>query len=590
MDRRSPADPADDCASLVDVLLERHGRSPERLVQLLRELQADACWLPRPALARIAQGLGLPFAHVEGVAGAYRFLHLSPSARWDILVSDNVTDRMLGSAELAGELCAALGVTPGRTRGDGHVRVAFTSCTGLGDQGPALLVNHAHVVTRLDASRVTGLTQRIGGDAPVASWPAEWFRVEPGVRRAVALLAMPPARGAALEAAFARGVDGLLAELESGGLRGRGGAGFPVVAKWRHGRAAAGPARAIVCNADEGEPGTFKDRVLLQLHAAEVIDGMTLAAWVVGAAHGFLYLRGEYPFLRAPLEAELARRRRDGLLGPGLNRRAGIAFDIEIHMGAGSYVCGEETALLESLEGRRGIPRIRPPFPAERGWRGLPTIVNNVETFAAAARIALHGGAWWRGLGTAETGGTLLHAVSGDVERPGVYELPGGARVAELLEASGAHDVQAVQVGGPSGTCLAPAEFDRRLGFEDVPTAGAFMVFGPDRDMVDVARRFAHFFAHESCGFCTPCRVGTKLVARHLDAVADGRASRHDLAELADLDALLRTGSHCRLGTTATLPVRDTLARFRPQYERRLRDADDAPAFDLDRALAGRTP
>jgi [NiFe] hydrogenase diaphorase moiety large subunit len=347
-----------------------------------------------------------------------------------------------------------------------------------------------------------------------------------------------------------------------------------------------GGSRVVVCNADEGEPGTFKDRVLLTEQADTVVEGMTVAARILDARQGFVYLRGEYHFLLEPLQAVLARRRAAGLLGHGIAGTPGFDFDIAIHLGAGAYVCGEESALIESLEGKRGQPRIRPPFPVESGYLGQPTVVNNVETFCAAARIAERGGAWWSGIGVKGSTGSKLHSVSGDVARPGIYEFPFGVSVAEILAEAGAARTQAVQVGGPSGVCLAAHEFGRRIAFDDVPTAGAFMVFDDTRDMFEVAHGFAQFFAHESCGFCTPCRVGTELVRRRFDKLAEGHGSLFDEAELRALENLLHGATHCGLGATATNPLRDTLVRFPQAYTRRLASPRFVPGFDLDAELA----
>jgi len=561
-------------------------RHPTALVQLLREAQASHGWLPRSLLADLARELGLTLAMVEGVASFYRFFHLRPVGRWHVLFSDNITDRLLGSQALMQRLCGALRVKPGEVRADGRISIAPTSCTGLGDQGPALLINHHHVLTRFDEERIDQLAELIDADTPVALWPAEWFRVDDQVRRADVLLGTPLAAGAALAAALARGPLALLGEIAASRLRGRGGAGFATGTKWQLCRDAPGDEHVVVCNADEGEPGTFKDRVLLASHADLLFDGMTIAALAIGARRGLVYLRGEYRFLLDALEAVLRRRREANLLGTTIQGRAGFDFDITIHVGAGAYVCGEESALIESLEGKRGTPRIRPPFPAEQGYLGHPTIVNNVETFCAAAHIALNGGAWWAAIGTPKSTGTKIHSVSGDCERPGLYEYPFGTRIGRILEDCGAHDTQAVQVGGPSGTCLSAFEFGRRIAFEDVPTAGAFMVFDRSRDMFEVARNFAHFFAHESCGFCTPCRVGTALVVKRLDKLADGHGSRHDVDVLFELDKLMHGATHCGLGATACNPLRDTIAKFRPAYERHLKSLHFEPAFDLDAELS----
>lgn len=574
---------------IVEQVLARRGRRRDQLVQILREVQAHTHWLPRELLARIGAGLGLTAAIVEGVAGFYRFFHLKPVGRWHLLFSDNVTDRQAGNRLLAQDLCRRLWIEPGKVSEDGLVSVGFCSDIGLGDQGPALLVNQHQVITRLDSQRVFEIADLVRAQVPAAQWPAEWQRVDDNVQRADVLLGAPPAQGEAIRAALARGTEATLGEIRAAGLRGRGGAGFATALKWtlcRQAPVPEGGTRVVVCNADEGEPGTFKDRVLLARHFDAVIEGMTVGALVLGARQGFVYLRGEYRWLLESLEAVLAARRAAGLLGARIAGAADFDFDVAIHLGAGAYVCGEESSLIESLEGKRGTPRIRPPFPVERGYLGQPTVVNNVETWAAAAQIAQHGGAWWAGIGVPGSSGTKIHSVSGDCERPGLYEYPFGVTVQQILDDCGASGTQAVQVGGPSGQTLAAHEFGRRIAFDDVPTAGAFMVFDQRRDLFEVARGFAHFFAHESCGFCTPCRVGTELIVRRMDKLAAGHGSLFDEAELRELDRLLHGSTHCGLGATAANPLRHTLERFRPAYERRLQSPRFVPAFDLDAELA----
>lgn len=582
-------EPALVAATVADVLRTYSGRR-ENLVQILRSVQEATGWLPPAALEPIAAGLGLTPAIVRGVASFYRFFHLQPVGRYHLLWSDNITDRMLGSRALAQQLSAALGVEAGAPASPGALAsVDFASCTGLCDQGPALLVNQHQVLTRMNGARVNELAQRIRNGEPASAWPAEWMQVDDQVRRADVLLGSPVLEGQALHALRARGAQGTLDELAASRLRGRGGAGFATARKWQICRDAPlteGSTRVVVCNADEGEPGTFKDRVLLSRQADTVFEGMTVAARVLGARSGFLYLRGEYRYLLPSLQAVLARRRAQKLLGAGILGCEGFDFDIQIHIGAGAYVCGEESALIESLEGKRGTPRIRPPFPVESGYLGQPTCVNNVETFCAAAHIAIHGGAWWAERGTTESTGTKLHSVSGDCARPGVYEYPFGVSVERVLHDCGARHPQAVQVGGPSGTFLAAAEFGRLLGFEDVPTAGAFMVFDVRRDMFEVTHNFAQFFAHESCGFCTPCRVGTQLVLRRMDKLAIGHGSPFDMQELHALENLLHGTTHCGLGASATHQLRDALHRFGPAFAARSPLQRLAPGFDLDAELA----
>jgi len=579
-----------------DAALAAHGHDRHGLLQMLVALQAGLGWLPRPALDRLAAALGLPPAEVLGVAGFYRFLHLAPVGRLRLLFADHITDRHQGAPALMARLCARLGVRPGQVRADGAVSVDTTACIGLSDQGPSLLVNHALVLTRLDAARIDALAALVDAGTPTADWPADWQQVDEPVRRADLLLADASAPGAALAQALARPGSALIDELAAARLRGRGGAGYPVADKWRACAATPAPARAVVCNADEGEPGTFKDRTLLRLQPDAVLEGMTLAAHAVGARHGFIYLRGEYRWLLPGLQQVLERRRAAGLLGRGIAGRAGFDFDIAIHLGAGAYVCGEESALLESLEGRRGVPRIRPPYPATHGWRGLPTVLNNVETFCCVAQIAQRGGAWWAGIGTPQSTGTKIHSVAGDCDRPGLYEYPCGTPVQRILDDCGAREPQAVLVGGPSGQCLSVADFGRRIAHEDLRSAGAFTVLDRRRDLFELARQTAQFFAHESCGFCTPCRVGTTLVLRRLDKIAAGSGSHHDLDALDELDHLLHDGTtHCGLGASAGKVLRDTVRAFRPAFAQRLRSPHFVPGFDLDaelsqaRALTGRS-
>jgi len=571
-------------AQAVSAAVARYRADPHYILQMLREIQEACDWIAPEAVDRLQQALGLPRTKIEGVAGFYAFLYTRPRGRYRVLFSDNITDRMLGNTQLLEHMCKQLWIERGKTSEDGLVSVDTASCTGMCDQGPALLVNN-FAITRVTRQRVDEMCELIRDKVALADWPREYFRVEDQVRRKDVLLGCEHAPGDALAAALARGPEGLLEEIKSSKLRGRGGAGFATGLKWEACRSAQGEARYVVCNADEGEPGTFKDRVLLASHADLVFEGMTLCALAIGAGKGMLYLRGEYRYLLDALNAVLERRRRAKLLGAGILGRSGFDFDIEIHLGAGAYICGEESALIESLEGKRGTPRNRPPFPVTHGYLNQPTVVNNVETFAATCLIAQRGGAWYAGIGTGASTGTKILSVSGDCARPGLYEYPFGVSIGEVLAACGALDVQAVQVSGPSGVCLAAAEFGRRIAFEDVPTAGAFMVFDRSRDMFEVARNFVHFFAHESCGFCTPCRVGTSLLRNLMDKLNNGHGSPYDFAEIEKLNRILQSMSHCGLGHSACNPVLDTIARFRPAYERRLQHKEFEPAFDLDWAL-----
>lgn len=572
-------------ADVLPKIIQAYRRDPSYLLQMLREIQNALNWVPPAAIKGLSTELGIPYARIRGVAGFYSFLHMEPVGQYRVLFSDNITDRMLGNEALLQRFCKKLWVEPGKVSEDQLLSVDRTSCTGLCDQGPAMLVN-GYAISRLSVERIDAISDLIRAKTPISEWPRAFFAVDDNICRSDDLLSGEWASGDAVREVVARGADAMLAELKLSRLRGCGGAGFSTHVKWESARNAQGQARYVVCNADEGEPGTFKDRVLLSTYADLVFDGMTVAGYTIGAKKGLLYLRGEYLYLLPALQTILERRRRTGLLGVAVAGAAGFDFDIEIHLGAGAYVCGEESALIESLEGNRGVPRIRPPFPVTHGYLGQPTVVNNVETLARAALVAIKGGDWYASKGTPKSAGTKLLSISGDVERPGIYEYPFGTPVSEVLRDCGGEDAQAVQVSGPSGRCIAMYEFGHKIAFEDIPTAGAFMVFGKHRDMFEVARNFVHFFAHESCGFCTPCRVGTSLAARCMDKIADGHGTQNEIGELANLHHVLRNTCHCGLGQSACNAVMDTLHRFRPSYERRLQSLDFEPSFDLDDALA----
>jgi len=565
-------------------LLGQWGHDPYNLLQILIGVQQVFNHVPSAALDLIAGKLSLPRANIEGVIGFYSFLHIQPRGIYDLLISDNIVDQMSGSRELAGMLAQRLNVEPGSTRADGVVSLGYTSCTGMGDQGPAALVNN-RALTSLTPQRIEQVAGLIEERMPLGEWPQELFAVSENIQRRDLLLDNDLQQGAAIDAVVSRGAEQLLGELEASGLRGRGGAGFKTALKWRFCRDAGANERVVVCNADEGEPGTFKDRVLLQAYADRLFEGMTLCAGVIGASQGFLYLRAEYLYLLEDLQQELQSRRDANLLGESILGQAGFDFDIEIHLGAGAYICGEESALIESLEGKRGIPRIRPPFPVTEGYRGRPTVVNNVETLVAAAMIAANGAEWFRSRGTDDSAGTKLLSISGDCKRPGVYEYPYGVSLESILHDCGAEDVEAVQVAGPAGQCVPPSEFDRSIAFEDISTGGSLMVFGQQRDLLDIVENFSDFFVHESCGFCTPCRVGTTLLQKRLRKVVSGHATSEDLAMMRTIGSVVRESSHCGLGMTAANPILGGMEKFPKLFEARLKSTSFEPAFDLDAAL-----
>jgi [NiFe] hydrogenase diaphorase moiety large subunit len=565
-------------------LLANTGDSPDQLLQHLCKIQSHYSHIPEEALQLLADRLHIPPVQIISVVYFYSFLHMKARGEYDIRFSDNITDRMLGNLPLLESLCKKLGVKPGVPRADGRVTVALTSCTGICDQGPALLVN-GMVISHLNEERIHKIVGLIEAASPITSWPKSFFVVEDNIQRQDMLLSQGIMNGSAIGSLVVKGGDAMLDWLDSSGLRGRGGAGFKTATKWRMCRDAGADEHYVVCNADEGEPGTFKDRILLNSFAKCVFEGMTLCAGIIGAKKGFLYLRGEYLYMRDALEKELQERREANCLGDNILGKPGFDFDIEIHMGAGAYICGEESALIESLEGKRGIPRNRPPFPVTCGYQNQPTVVNNVETFVAAARIAVFGADWFRSVGTEESTGTKLLSVSGDCERPGIYEYPYGITIRQVLEDCGAKDTQAVQISGAAGSTIPPQEFYRQIAFEDVPTGGSFMIFNQKRDLLEMVDNFIRFFAHESCGFCTPCRIGGTLMKNLVNKVIVGHATSYDIAEMENIGLVMQKTAHCGLGSTAPNPVLDTLHKFPGIYSKRLLNRSYEPAFDLDAAL-----
>ena len=374
---------------------------------------------------------------------------------------------------------------------------------------------------------------------------------------------------AGLKTALAMGRADLVDAVRDSDLKGRGGAGFPTGMKWGFCAAEKADQKYIICNADEGEPGTFKDRVILTRFADLVFEGMAIGGYAIGASLGILYLRAEYTYLRPHLNEVIQRRRAAGLLGHNVCGVEGFDFDILVAMGAGAYVCGEETALIESLEGFRGEPRNRPPFPVVAGLLNNPTVVNNVETLATVAAIFAKGADWFKTFGTDKSTGYKLFSISGDCDKPGVYEFPWGITVADLLKEVGGEAAKAVQIGGASGVCVPASDFARALAFEDIPTGGSVMVIGPQRDILDVAENFLDFFVEESCGQCTPCRLGNPQMLEAVKLLKKGECPPEFLASVKALGATMQVASKCGLGQTSPSAFLSILEGFEDEISNR---------------------
>jgi len=581
-----PADPL----SIVREIVRRTGKDRSRLLDIAREVQSRVGWIPGEAVGAIAEALGIRPVQVRDAISFYSFLSLSPGGRSNLRLSTCVAGRMRGSKQVEEALAREAGTGFGSVSPDGALALGYTSCNGMCDQSPSALID-GNVLTNLAPGDAKGIIQGLRQKSTFTK-----TRVESNIRQGGPVIFAPLERGAAIRSALNRSPQDVIDEIARSRLRGRGGAGFPTGMKWDFCRKAPGDERYLICNCDEGEMGTFKDRVIITEVPDLLFEGMTISGYALGAKVGILYLRGEYQYLLQHLEEVLERRRRLGLLGMTVCGREDFAFDIRIQVGAGAYVCGEESALLESLEGKRGAPRDRPPYPVQRGYLNQPTVVNNVETLCCAARIVEKGAEWFSRMGTRDSTGTKVLSVSGDCERPGVYELEFGIVIDRLLELVGAKDVQAVQVGGPSGQCLAVKDLGKRICFEDASTGGAVMVFNASRDILSVVRDFTVFFVEDSCGWCAPCRVGTSLLLKKLDKVLSGLAVHQDLLDLESLGNTVKIMSRCGLGQTSANPILTSLKNFPRLYEERIRQGDFSPEIDLPRAiqpaceLTGREP
>ncbi len=569
-----------------------------RLMDIVEAVQSQFGCVSGEALDLIAGAVSTTRVEVESVVSFYAFLSIRPKGEVVIRLCDDVIDEMKGSDEVAEAFRGELGIEFGQTTPDGKITLERTPCIGMCDQAPAALINDV-VITYLGADQARHIVRSLRehmdpgklvsrrGDGNNAD-DLVGAMVHNNIRQAGDVVLADMARGAGIRKAIVMTPVEVIRDVKTARLRGRGGAGFPTGMKWEFTRGAGGDKRYVLCNADEGEPGTFKDRVILTEQPDTLFEGMTIAGYAIGSDAGILYLRGEYAYLRPFLENVLSERRENGLLGENICGKDGFDFDIRIQMGAGAYICGEETALISSCEGRRGDPMTRPPFPAQKGYLAKPTCVNNVETYCCAARILEMGPGWFAQMGSQGSPGTKLLSVSGDCHKPGVYEVPFGIKLSKVLELCGAEAPIAVQVGGPSGQMVGPGEFERTICYDDLATGGSLMVFGPKRDPMKIASKFMEFFVEESCGYCTPCRVGNVLLKERLDKIIAGKGDPEDLEYLQDLGETVKFASRCGLGQTSANPVLSTLKNFMPCYEALIKAPQGAlrQSFDIQAALS----
>jgi NADH-quinone oxidoreductase subunit F len=494
----------------------------------------------------------------------YSLFYNEPVGRRMIRICTDAACALKGGEEVLRHLCGKHGIEPGGTATKVDTTIEASPCLGLCEHAPAGLVDdQAETNINLQTSsyelgrppsRVYGNLRLLTQNCGFGPTPLESYGDYVAFKKA---LSMSPAQ--------------VVDEIKTSGLVGRGGAAFPTGIKWEGAAKAEDSPKYVVCNADESEPGTFKDRVLLLDDPHRTLEGMLIAGYAIGASRGYIYVRGEYPYILPVLEEAIAETRAAGLVGKDI-LGSNFSFDFEIRLGAGAYICGEETALFESIEGKRGFPRVKPPFPTTHGLFGKPTVINNVETLCNVPLIIGSGVTEYRKIGTEKSPGPKLFCLSGDVERPGVYEVPFGVTLHDLLDLAGgvakAKSLQAVLFGGAAGGFATPAHLDVKLTFEDLRGAGlplgsgVVMVFDDTRDLRRTLERLGHFFAHESCGKCYPCQMGTQRQKEILERLAEGRSMPGDAERLQDVGWTMTDASLCGLGQTAATAVLSAMKEF----------------------------
>ncbi len=584
----------------------KYRKDPTKMLDVIRDVKASNGQLSDEAIAAIAKEMKVSTVDVEGVVTFYHFFSKNPAGKYTVYLNNSAVAVMNGCKEIAKVFEKETGSTFGDTSGKGKIRLYWTSDIGLNDQEPSAIINDV-MFTNLTAAKVKTIVAAMKENKKVQAMAYEdgdgknqdaliQSMVKNNIRKKGSVLFAPFTPGTALKAAVSKTPEDVIEEMKISKVRGRGGAGFPTGMKWDYTRQSKGDKKYIVCNADEGEPGTFKDRVILTELPEMLFEGMAVGGYAIGADEGLLYLRAEYMYLKNYLEKVLETMRKNGTLGKNAGGKKGFNFDIKIQMGAGAYVCGEESALIESAEGKRGEPRNRPPFPAQRGFMGKPTSVNNVESFCCASRIMLEGGAWFANMGTMQSKGTKLLSVSGDCKKPGIYEVEFGMTIDQLLAECDGKGAQAVQVGGPSGNCIDSSKFGNKICYDDMATGGSIIVIGKNRNLFDVVHNFMEFFVEESCGWCTPCRAGNQLLLHKFEKIVHGHGTAQDLKELEQWCVTVKSMSRCGLGQTSPNPIYTTIKNFRGLYEAKLQKGDFVSEFDMAAAVkdsckvAGRKP
>ena len=568
------------------IMVTKNKLDRSKLMPVLWDVQRKKRHIGHDDITKIAQEFGLSRMEVEGVVTFYHFFHRTDCGKYTIYINDCVISQYSGRDVIVSAFEEAIGVKIGHVTADKMFGLFKSPCIGLSDQEPACLINF-QPFTYLTPDKIKEIILQIKkGKKPseICDTPKSIIQYTPDIDKTVFFKPYTPYSSLSFLEKYSP--KEIIEEIKKSKLAGRGGAFFPTGLKWEFCSQNKADQKYIICNADEGEPGTFKDRVLLEEHPELLIEGMLFAAYAVGATQGAIYLRAEYRYLKPKLEKLLFKYREDGKLGKGIVSKTLFDFDIYIHLGAGAYVCGEETALIHSMEGKRGEPGTKEVFPVEKGFKGKPTVVNNVETLCAVPRILEMGVDSWLAIGTEKTPGTKLLSVSGDCKKKGIYEIEWGMNMREFIKLTGAKNTKMIQFSGPSGELLSEQDFDRKISGEDLTCGGSVMIYNKKRDLLHILKNYSNFFVEESCGICVPCRTGNFLLNKKIDKLLLGHAEEKDLTDIKEWSKIIKTTSRCGLGQMSSNSLNDAMKKFPEIFEQRLSENTDYnKSFNLEKAI-----
>jgi len=558
------------------------------LLNKLWKYQHKSGYISEKAISIISRELKVSKIEIESVISFYHFFRKKPTGKHTIYLNNSIISDMKGFEEVKTAFEKETGCTFDE---DGNKKFSLfeTSCIGMSDQEPAALINF-QPFTDLTPKKVKLIMDKIKKGENVKDFASKTkSKIHYTPEDDKAIIFRPYEMGKSVKEGLKFTQEQIVGKISKSNLLGLGGAFFPVGYKWKSCMNNEDDAKYIICNADEGEPGTFKDRAILQKLPGLVFEGMILAGYATGAKEGIIYLRAEYQYFKEDLEELMQEFRDANLLGEKIQGIEGFDFDLRIQLGAGSYVCGAASALIESMEGRRGEPPVRMWSATKHGFKHKPTIVNNVETLAYASRIIELGEEHYLSLGTEESPGTKLISISGDVAKPGIYEIEYGTSIRKLLgiEMSQATSPYFVQVSGPSGECVNNTEFDRRICKEDIMCGGSFMVFNRTRDILNILRNFMEFFKEESCGVCTPCRAGNFILTEKVKKMQRGLASQDELEEIKKWGNIIKLSSRCGLGKSSPNSLIYALEKFKDYFDLKIAPTSEFQnvEFDMEDAI-----